>query len=90
MGIPGVTGFRFDMGKPASGWRIGNANQVLATWTLNLAATVARVTFQRLVTVGTIEFEFGCAHRLLPIMRIITEKSIRIIILFCRQLRMQD
>ena len=63
---PSLAGFRVDLGEPGAGRRIGNANEMLAGGTLNLPAGVARIALQRLITVGTIEFEFGCAHRLHP------------------------
>jgi hypothetical protein len=45
-------------------WRIRDADEMVAGGTLNLAAGVARVAFQRLIAVGTIKFKFFYAHRL--------------------------
>jgi hypothetical protein len=64
MGIPGAAGFRMNVGETCSRRRVGDANEMLAGRTLNLSSGVTRVALQRLVTVGTIEFEFGCAHRI--------------------------
>jgi hypothetical protein len=44
--------------------RIGNTDEMLARRTLNLPPGVARVAFQGLIAMGTIKFEFGCAHHL--------------------------
>jgi hypothetical protein len=54
------------MGEPGTRRRIGNADEMLAGRALNLPASVAWVAFQRLITVGTIEFELRCAHKLHP------------------------
>ena len=62
MRIPGVAGFRLHMGETGARWRIGNADEVLAGGALNLPAGVARVALQRLITIGTIEFEFVGVH----------------------------
>jgi hypothetical protein len=64
MGVPGAAGFRFDMGESGAGRRVGNADEMIAGGALNLAARVAGITLQRLVAVGTIEFEFECIHGL--------------------------
>jgi hypothetical protein len=63
MGGPGLAGFRLDMGEACARWRIGDADQVLAAWALNLPAGVAGIALQRLITVGTIEFEFIRLHK---------------------------
>lgn len=65
--IPRMAGLWFDMGEPRAGRRIRNADEVIAGGTLNLPARVARIALQRLVAVGTIEFELGCIHRLRPV-----------------------
>jgi hypothetical protein len=44
--------------------RIGDADEVVAGRALNLPAGELRFTFQRLVAVGTIKFEFVRVHRL--------------------------
>jgi hypothetical protein len=65
MRSPGLANLRLHMGETgARGWT-GNADEMLASGTLDLPAGVARVAFQRLIAVGTIEFEFICVHRLL-------------------------
>ena len=56
--------FRLDMGEAGAGRRIGNADQMVAGRTLNLAAGELWFALQRLIAVRTIEFEFGGAHRL--------------------------
>ena len=55
---PGLAGFRLNMGEASAGRRIGNADEMLAGRALNLPSGMARVALQRLVAVGTIEFEF--------------------------------
>ena len=77
MRIPGVPGFRLHMGKTGAGRRIGDADEVLASRTLNLPPGVARITLQRLIAVGTVEFEFSGAHRVHPNMRKTAAKSIK-------------
>jgi hypothetical protein len=63
---PGLTDFRLDVRESgACGW-IGDANEMLAGRALNLPARVARIALQRLVAMGTVEFELGCAHKLPP------------------------
>jgi hypothetical protein len=64
VGIPRLAGFRFDVGKPHAGRRIGDANQVLAGGALNLPAGELGFALQRLVAVGTVEFEFVGVHSL--------------------------
>ena len=64
MRIPGAPGFRLHLSEPGARWRIRDADEMLAAGALNLPPGMARVALQRLVTVGTIEFEFGCVHRL--------------------------
>jgi hypothetical protein len=44
--------------------RIGNADEHVAGGTLNLPTGELRFALQRLITVGTIEFEFVCVHGL--------------------------
>jgi hypothetical protein len=39
---------------------------MLARWTLNLPTRMAGIALQGLITMGTIEFEFGRAHMLHP------------------------
>ena len=77
MRVPGVPGFRLHMGETGAGRRIGDADEVLAPRTLNLPPGVARITVQRLIAVGTIEFEFNGAHRVHPNMRKTATKSIK-------------
>ena len=75
MRVPGVPGLRLHMGETGARRRTGNADEMLAAGTLNLPASVARIALQRLIAVGTVEFEFVCAHKLQPIMRILAAKS---------------
>jgi hypothetical protein len=63
---PSLPEFRLHLGETSPGRRIGDTDEMVAGGTLNLASGVARVALQRLVTVGTIEFEIGFAHKLLP------------------------
>jgi hypothetical protein len=66
MCIPGAAGFRLDVRETGARRRIGDADEMLAGRALNLPAGVARVALQRLITVGTVEFEFVRVHRLHP------------------------
>src|SRR5437868_11406671 len=61
---PSLAGIRMDMGEAGARGRIGNADEMVAFRALNLAARVAWIALQRLVAVGTVEFEFGVAHSL--------------------------
>ena len=63
---PGLPGFGLDMGETGAGRGIRDPDEMLAGGALNLPPRVARVAFQRLIAVGTIEFEFVRAHRLHP------------------------
>jgi hypothetical protein len=72
---PSLAGFRVDMGEPGARRRIGNADEVVASGALNLPTRVARIALQRLVAVGTVEFEFGVAHSLHLFMRKLAAKS---------------
>lgn len=62
--IPGLARFRLHMRKTHARWRIGNANQMLASWALNLPASMLRFALQWLIAMGTVEFEFIGAHSL--------------------------
>ena len=62
--VPSVAGFGLDVGEPGARRGIGDADEVVAGRTLNLAAGMTRVALQRLVTVGTVEFKFIGAHKL--------------------------
>ena len=72
---PSLAAFRVDMGEAGARRRIGNADEMVASRALNLPARVAGIALQRLVAVGTVEFEFGVAHRLPLFMRKPTAKS---------------
>ena len=61
---PGLAGFGLNLGETHARGRIGNADEVLAGGTLNLAPGKLRFALQRLITVGTVEFEFRVAHGL--------------------------
>jgi hypothetical protein len=64
--VPSVAGLRLDASETGSRRRVGDADEVLAGWALNLPASVARVALQRLIAVRTVKLEFGCAHSLDP------------------------
>ena len=64
MRVPRAAGFRLHVGETGARRRIRNANEVLAGRALNLAAGVAGIARQWLITMGTIEFEFVRAHKL--------------------------
>ena len=66
MSGPGLAGFRLDMREAGTRRRVRNADEDVASGTLNLSAGMARVALQRLIAVRTIEFEFGRFHRLFP------------------------
>jgi hypothetical protein len=72
---PSLAGFRVDMGEAGARRRIGDADQMVASGALDLPARVARIALQRLVAMGTIEFEFGLAHSLHLFMRRLAAKS---------------
>ena len=61
---PGLAGFRLDMSEASARRRIGDADEMVAGRTLDLPAGVAWVALQRLIAVGTVEFEFIRAHKL--------------------------
>jgi hypothetical protein len=63
---PCLAGLGLDVGEPGSARRVGDADEMLAGWALNLPAGVARVALQGLIAVGTVKLEFGCAHSLHP------------------------
>jgi hypothetical protein len=52
------------VGETGARRRIGNPDEVVAGRTLELPAGMAGVALQRLIAVGTVEFEFGGVHRL--------------------------
>ena len=72
---PSLSGFRVDLGEAGARRRIGNANEMVAFRALNLPARMAGIALQRLVAVGTVEFEFGVAHSLHLFMRKPAAKS---------------
>jgi len=69
MSVPGASGLRLHMGETGARRRIGDADEMVAGRALNLAAGKLRLALQRLVAVGTIEFEFVRVHRLLVVAR---------------------
>ena len=73
--VPSLARLRLDVGEAGAGWRAGNADEMLASRTLNLPACMARVALQRLITLGTVELEFGVVHSLHPFMRKLATKS---------------
>jgi hypothetical protein len=64
------------MGETGARRRIWDADEVVAGRALDLPAGELRLALQRLVAVGTVEFEFVRVHSLLPIMRQPGAKSI--------------
>jgi len=54
---PGLAGLRLDVGETGARRRTGNADEMLAGRALNLPAGVTGIALQRLIAVGTIEFE---------------------------------
>jgi hypothetical protein len=66
MSVPGASGLRLNLGETGAGWRIGDADEMLAGGTLNLPPGELRFALQRLVAVETVEFEFVCVHKLHP------------------------
>ena len=58
MRVPSVAGLRLDVSKAGASRRAGDADEDVATRAFNLPPGVTRVAFQRLVAVGTVEFEF--------------------------------
>jgi len=87
---PSLAGFRLDVRETGASRRIGNTDEMLARRALNLPAGVAWITLQRLVAVGTVEFEFILAHRLhLHHAQTGCEKYMKdLFILFLRRMRM--
>ena len=61
---PGLADLRLDMGEAHARRRIRDADEVIAARALDLASGELRLALQRLVAVGTVEFEFGGVHRL--------------------------
>lgn len=62
MGGPSLALFRLDLGEAGAGGRIGDADEMVAGWTLNLPARELWFALQRLVAVGTIKFEIARVH----------------------------
>jgi hypothetical protein len=50
----------------AGGW-VGNSNQVLATWTLDLTFGKAHLAFDGLIAVVAVELEFGSGRVIAPV-----------------------
>ena len=63
---PSLADLWLHLGEAGAWRRIGNANQMLAGWTLNLPAGMTWIALQGLVAVGTVKFELRCAHGLDP------------------------
>ena len=66
MSRPSLTAFRLHMSESSTRRRIRDADEMLAGRALNLSAGELGFALQRLVAVGTIEFEFVRVHKLLP------------------------
>ena len=63
MSRPSLALFRLDVGEAGARRRIGDSDEVIAGGTLNLPPGELWFALQRLVAVGTIEFEFVCVHK---------------------------
>jgi len=63
---PGLAGFRLHLGEAHARRRIRDADEVIAARALDLASGKLGIALQRLVTVGTVEFEFVCVHKSQP------------------------
>ncbi len=63
VGIPSMSRFGHDLCEAHSRRWVGDADEVLAGRALNLAPGKLRFTFQRLIAVRAVEFEFRCGHR---------------------------
>lgn len=61
---PGLAMFWLDVREASARRRIGDADEVVAGRALNLATGELRFALQRLVTMGTVKFEFVRAHSL--------------------------
>ncbi len=70
-----MAGFRLDVRVAHARRWIGNADQVFAGRALDLPARKVRFALERLITVGTVEFEFVCVHSLCRDKRNLREKS---------------
>jgi hypothetical protein len=57
---------RLDVGEAGARRRIGDADEMVARRALNLPAGKLRLALQRLIAVGTVEFEFICVHNVAP------------------------
>ena len=57
------------MGEAGARRGVGDADEMVASGALDLPARVAGIALQRLITVGTVEFKFGCVHSVTVIMR---------------------
>jgi hypothetical protein len=64
MRSPSLAGLRLHLRKPGARWRIGNTDEMVAGWTLNLPPGELWFALQGLVAVGTIEFKIVCVHGL--------------------------
>lgn len=73
MRVPRVAGLRLHVREARAGRRVGDADEDIAPGTLDLPSRKARVAFQRLIAVGTVEFEF--VHGLHLYVRKLTTKS---------------
>jgi len=63
---PGLAGLRLDVREAGARRRIGDADEDVASRALDLPPGELGFALQRLVAVGTIEFEFVRVHKLLP------------------------
>ena len=66
MSGPGLAGFQLHLGEAHASGRVRDADEVVARRALDLASGELRLTLQRLVAVGAVEFEFVCVHKSQP------------------------
>ena len=67
MRVPSVPGLRLDVREPGARRRIRDADEMLAGRALDLPSSELRFAFQRLIAVGTVEFEFIGSHKSYPL-----------------------
>jgi hypothetical protein len=61
---PGLAGLRLDVRETSACRWARDTDEMLAGWTLNLPASVARVALQWLIAVGAVKLEVGGIHKL--------------------------
>jgi hypothetical protein len=66
MSVPSAAGLGLHLRETGARRWIRNANEMMARWAFDLSARELRFALQRLIAVGTIEFEIVCVHSLHP------------------------